>query len=102
MGRPDPCYKKTGPKHTGGRSPGLKRREHRKKKVKEKLKHIICEEKKEERVRSANDLLGLLDDLLHNFLHHGIALVVDVDGSILGELGGVDILGVTEGLLLLA
>ena len=36
---------------------------------------------------STNDLFGLLDNLLHDFLDHGVALVLAVHWRILGQLG---------------
>lgn len=50
---------------------------------------------------STNDLLGLLDDLLHNLLHDGVALLLVASAGILGLLGRVGILGKAEDLPLL-
>lgn len=69
----------------GGRKPSLKHRGRRRiKEQKENVNTLYAKGKR--KGSSTNDLLGLLDDLLHNLLHHGVALLLATDGSILGGL----------------
>ena len=72
---PDPQTKQTGKSRVGAqRTPAKKGK-----------RTLYATEKKE--ISSTNDLLGLLDDLFHDLLHHCVALVLAANRCIQGQLG---------------